>query len=703
MSKSSAQRRYRGASIEGNGTVASRSSSTKLGGAPRASFRADIEGLRAIAVLLVLLDHAGVAAFGGGYIGVDVFFVLSGFLITGLLVHELETTGRISLINFYARRARRLLPAGTLVLVVTVLASSLVLGGIRAKSVAIDAQWAALFASNLRFIQQGTDYLNAELPPSPLQHFWSLAVEEQFYVVWPVLMIAVARVGTRISLRRRLGLALSLVVIASLVWSWRQSNLDGTTAYFSPLTRAHELAAGGLLALATPWLRAVPRRLGLAAAWAGVVGIGVAGVWFDATTIFPGIAAMLPVGATALMVAGGTAAPGGTVERLLGLAPFQIVGRYSYSLYLWHWPLLVIVPVWAGREFTTAENLVLCGLAFALAAATFAVLEHPVRDSRWLRARPALASVGLGVTLVVLSLGVARGINAAATVPSEGEVSQPASPSPDGVLATVAASIDDRAWPPQPARIKNVAYEGGCNVTRADTSTEICVHGDPEGSRTMVVLGDSHAAMWIPALDVIGKERGWQVIQLTKPGCQAPDFPRYSTSFKREYTECGEFRAWALDRIDEIRPDLVVISSMSRGARWMKDGEGVSEGLERPWADGLAAVIQRISPVSERIVVIGDMAYPREQGIECLTRNPGNALACGAEMDYAVIDEFQALEREVAEANGAEFVDVIPWFCADGFCPAVIGGLTVHRDRLHVAENYVVWLSEALAAALRLT
>lgn len=207
------------------------------------TFRPDIEGLRAIAVMLVLLDHAGLSQFSGGYVGVDVFFVLSGFLITGLLLKEARETGGISIQRFYARRARRLLPAATLVLIVTVVLSYEVFGQLRANRVAEDARWAALFASNFRSIQQGTDYLGAQQEPSPLQHFWSLAVEEQFYFVWPLLILLLASVAKGISVRLKLGVALSLMIVASVAYSVRLTAVDHTTAYFSPLPRASELAA----------------------------------------------------------------------------------------------------------------------------------------------------------------------------------------------------------------------------------------------------------------------------------------------------------------------------------------------------------------------------------------------------------------------------------------------------------------------------
>ncbi len=667
------------------------------------TFRPDIEGLRAIAVLLVLLDHAGISWASGGYVGVDVFFVLSGFLITGLLIKEIETSGRISMAAFYARRARRLLPAGTLVLLVTVFASFLVLGENRATRVAIDAQWTALFASNFRFIQLGTDYLDAQLPPSPLQHYWSLAVEEQFYLVWPVLMFAVARLGGPRGVRVRLGVVLAGIIAGSLWWSVYQTAENGTAAYFSPFTRAHELAIGALLAVFVPRLSGLPRMVGELFSWAGIAIVLAVGFAFDATTVFPGWAVTIPVLGTALVVAGGTIAPERGAERVLRLSPFQWIGKCSYSLYLWHWPLLVIVPVWVGREFNAVENLLLCGVAIGFSFATYVFIENPVRGSTRLKERPALVSVGMGAVLVALSFAVAVMLSSTHRTSEETETviaSELSLPTTAAVLASVGDSVHLTEWPDQPKRIANPAYSKNCDVTRKATSSSACVHGDVNATRTMVVFGDSHAAMWIPALDVIGDRYGWRVIQLTKPGCQAPDFPRYSTTLRREYTECAEYREWALKKLEEIQPEIVVISNQLKDVEWMVDGKPTTDGAEDAWAAGLGKVIDRLSPVSGRIVVLGDMAYPTEPGIDCLTEHKNDIQKCGATRDEAVLATFNELERQTAEAHGAEYIDAIPWFCTATECPPVIGGLTVHRDALHIGENYAVWLSVALGSAL---
>ena len=348
-------------------------------------YRRDIEGLRAVAVLLVVLYHCGITLLPGGFVGVDVFFVISGYLITGLLLRELRTRGTISITGFYGRRVLRLLPAASLVIVTTVLASAWWLPSGRRQAVLLDALHTMGYAINFRLAAVGADYLNADAVPSPLQHFWSLAVEEQFYLLWPPALLAITLIGRPAVSRLRT--ALLVIVAGSFVLSVWQTTANPLWAYFGAHTRAWELGVGALLAFA-PLDRLRPRAarsLGLL----GLLAVLAAAVLFSATTAFPGSAALLPVAGAAAIIAGGIIAP----SPLLVTAGMQAIGRLSYSWYLWHWPALTIAPFVVGYDLAWWQNLAVAAGAFGAAALTYGLVENPARGLRKLRQTPWRAIV----------------------------------------------------------------------------------------------------------------------------------------------------------------------------------------------------------------------------------------------------------------------------------------------------------------------
>ncbi|MFN8622317.1 MAG: acyltransferase family protein [Chloroflexota bacterium] len=406
----------------------------------REHHRTDIEGLRGIAVLLVVLFHAGPFAFTGGFIGVDVFFVVSGFLITGLLLRARERDGRIGLTTFYARRMRRLLPAGAVVIVVTLLLSIVAVAPLDLPGVAIDGASAALSVSNLRFASQG-GYFDAGGAPSPFLHFWSLSVEEQFYLFWPVLLVLVTRMR-----RPRIGAGVTLAVIAVLSFAAcvLQTASDPNAAFYLLHTRAWELALGGLLTVAWPALDRGGRALGLLG-WAGLVAVLAASVVFDESTPWPGTAALLPVLGTVALLASGTQAWG--PGRLLSVGPLRFVGRVSYAFYLWHWPLLVLPAAWVGEELAVGVRLGLVGVAFLLACVSTLLMEEPIREGRVLpsiRPRRVVTSGLLAMGLLAgLALGVAAAPDGGWLTPGTRTAAGPDPTDPPLDLSTPPPSSDD--------------------------------------------------------------------------------------------------------------------------------------------------------------------------------------------------------------------------------------------------------------------
>ncbi|NVN51746.1 hypothetical protein HLY00_1734 [Mycolicibacterium hippocampi] len=375
---------------------------------PHGNRRADIQGLRAVAVLVVILDHVGMPGFPGGFVGVDVFFVISGYVITRMLLHTSTQPGRAWFLDFYAKRARRIVPAATLVVALTVIATFELTNFLRGARVLPDATAASLFLANFHFIETGSDYARLGGDPSPLQHYWSLAVEEQFYLVWPLLMllaIAVAARWRRATLRQVLFALLVAIVAASYLYSIVVTSANGVEAFFSPLTRAWELAIGCLIAVAQPWLaaRVVTRPIIAGAlSWSGTTAITWSVIFLDDTSRFPGWVAAVPVLGTAMILVSGLRVQRTVPTTVLGNRVFTYIGDISYSLYLVHWPVFTITAARIGEDFSWPAQVLLIGVTFAGAAAMYHAFEDPIRRSRALAARPwlSLAIVPAGIAVV---------------------------------------------------------------------------------------------------------------------------------------------------------------------------------------------------------------------------------------------------------------------------------------------------------------
>ena len=353
-------------------------------------FRPDVEGLRAVAIVLVVLFHVGIGQFRSGYVGVDVFFVISGFVITGLLLREVSSKGRVGLLSFYARRARRILPAALLVIMATLVASELLVGRQSAHLAAVDGRWSALFLGNFHFEWQHPNIFVTG-PDSPLTNLWSLAVEEQFYLVYPLLFIGMAYVLSIGTPRIRLLVGLGFLTLLSFTYSVATTQPGQFAAYYSPIARFWELSVGCLIAVLAHYLKRLPPAVACSMTWMGCIGIALSAFVIPPNLPYPGSIAALPVGSTALVIAGGTVATKWGAEVLLGTWPFRWVGRWSYGWYLWHWPVLVIAAEAAHTTVFASplpKNLTLLGLSLVLACATYFFVETPIRRSRRFAASP---------------------------------------------------------------------------------------------------------------------------------------------------------------------------------------------------------------------------------------------------------------------------------------------------------------------------
>ena len=631
--------------------------------------------------------------------GVDVFFVISGFVITGLLLRERRGSGRTSILSFYARRVRRILPAATLVIGVVVAASYLALGYVSGNVVADDGRWAAIFLSNFHFEAVGTNYFTAQLPPSPLQNFWSLSVEEQFYVVYPTLFLIIARFKGRLSFQVKMTIALVVVIVASFWLSVVQTGSQPTEAYFSPFTRAWELALGALVAVATPWLRRCPSLGAALLSWSGLAAIAVAAFAFTAQTPYPGSLVAIPVFGAALVIAGGVAAPRLGAEQLLRRGPFQWFGKRSYSLYLWHWPILIIAAEQAGKTvLPVRDNLWLLLLAVVISMASHRLVENPVRHWRLPSGTTVVAGAATVVaTVLILSVVIGTESNPGAAT------GLPAAPNALAVLREVAASKTISSVPDRtdPALSRAADDWGGndepshCSADLTQSTERLCILGDTHARRLLIVYGDSHALMWLPAFDSIATHAHMRLLVLGKAGCPASlitiSNPPGSGSAANPYVACDNWHRWAVETINRLSPSILVVSQDSTYS-----APGPFPFTYEQWSNGLAALFKEIPSSRTEKVYLGNIPLPDVSPPTCLSVHLNDAQSCSTPVAraYRYLDE---TEYAVTESLGIRYIDPTPWFCSD-VCTAIVGPYEVYLDRYHVTAAYATYLQNVLAA-----
>ncbi|OZC03406.1 acyltransferase family protein [Rubricoccus marinus] len=693
---------------------------------PRPTWRQDIQGLRGIAVLLVVLYHAGVPGFSGGYIGVDVFFVLSGYLITGLLVREVNETGRVDLWRFYARRARRLLPAAAALIVGVALFAAVFYAPVEQALIARTALATAAYASNLLFVSDATDYLAAGAETNPLLHTWSLAVEEQFYIAWPLLVgvllagwAAFRKAGAAPRHRQRLvwGAALVSLLSFGFMLALMGSRYAHWAFFFSP-ARAWEFGLGALAVLAPQAASGArgdatdngePARglaglrfeggsdpvspLAHALGWAGLIAVLASGVAFTTTTPFPGWAALLPTVGTALALRGGTAATRTALARTLAWRPLQELGRLSYSWYLWHWPVLVFAAGLYG-ELPLATRVALALGSLLLAEVSYRFIENPVRHNRWFAAS-SRRGLGLLAGVTVLSLVIGGGWYVAA----RGLAESPRHRALTNVLKDVPDLYEREC---QRSTVSDTlgedctdVFASGENLASGADSTPTVQA--PETGREVVLLGDSHAAQWAPALQAIAKQRGWTLSYHTKSGCAPLGVSYVDPRLDRIYTECETWTGLVMDSIRAARPDLVVLAISHQ-----------TPISPEAWREGMDQTLVALAEASGDVVVFRDTPWAPTDTPVCLSRQEHYAAfgrtpdpsSCDFAADHDSGERVYAILKASARARGASVLDLTDLVCPGGTCTARRGEMVTFRDPHHITATYAEALAEPLAREL---
>ncbi|MFD9705132.1 acyltransferase family protein [Lentzea sp. NPDC059081] len=675
-------------------------------------FRTDIQALRAIAVLAVVVNHFWPDALTGGYIGVDVFFVISGFLITSHLDREIVRTGRVRLGKFYARRVRRLLPAAFLVLVVSVVLAYFLLPYPRWTANAWESFAAASYWENWLLAGKSVNYSAQNEAASLVQHYWSLSVEEQFYLFWPLLLMGMFKIG-----RRRWVVAGVLVLGAvSLGLSVYYTTVSPSAAYFITPVRVWEFAIGAGVALAASRL-ALPRVAAELAAFAGLAMILTTAFVYDHHTPFPGYLALVPAVGTGLVIVSGMRPGRQWHTAVTASRPVQFVGDVSYSLYLWHWPVVLLAPFALSGlldkgELSTPWLLGLVAFSLALAWLSKVVVED--RGMSWgpLTRSSGLTFAGMvaGIAVVaVLATGLQwtydrhvaqaeRDVAAGLSSPCNGAgamIGVNGCPTPFGPARVTAMGPANEYWRTAPECRQIQDY----NADDKHTTTICDFSGGSPSAEKVWLVGDSHAQQWQSALFEVARERKWHLKLAYLGGCPFADVRvvefRGNIPAAKDVDRCSTWTRRMTDVIADDRPSKVLTSFFARKevVAGGNQTDRYRAGLEPRW--------RKWTDAGARVYVLADPPYNGDvRNPDCVTLNPTNPQACAVPRSVAhPVDPLVEVAR-TTKVPGVSLVDLSEYFCDDAQCYSVIGNVVVYFDPDHVNGEYSRSLAPVIAKAL---
>jgi peptidoglycan/LPS O-acetylase OafA/YrhL len=676
--------------------------------APRSKnkMRVEIQALRAIAVSLVVVYHFWPSGLRGGFVGVDVFFAISGFLITSQILREVDRTGKLSLASFWARRARRILPPALIVLLLCSVATFLFVPLNYWQQFFTDMKASTAYGQNWHLAANATNYFAPSNATSPVEHYWSLSAEEQFYLVWPVLILVgvwITRIQHLYVGRRAIAVGMIALTAGSLAYGVYRTSVDPAAAYFITPTRAWEFGAGGLLALVPQWDRWPLIRA--AVSWAGIAAIFVAAFEFSDGTPFPGFAATLPIAGALAVMASGAPSPRWAPTPLVRLAPVQFLGDVSYGVYLWHWPLIILTPFVIGHGIDTNIKVAIILLTVLAAWLSKVIIEDPSRSGPFLIRRKARWTFGVAAitTAVVLGVTVWGGLSVHTQMRKDERASQHILASKPKCFG--AASRDSEKPCNNPALSHVVVptpieAEGQpnspCTIVQTRPFT-LCAFGVPSNRArgTIALIGDSHASHWRAALEVVARAERWHGDSITRSGC-----PFSRTTKELRAPLFGECLRWNRDvpRWFERHPEVsTVFVVQDTGTKWVipagRDAFATEvAGFIRAW--------QTLPPTVKHIVVIHDTPKDKGSTLACVQQaiHAGRAAgeACKVPRRVAMERDPQATAAVEADSARVHSVNLNSIFCDRSWCYPVIGGALVHKDQHHLTVPWATSLGPYL-------
>ena len=653
------------------------------------AFRTDIEGLRGVAILLVVLFHCDMPGFLGGFVGVDVFFVLSGFLITGILVHEIQTTSGLNLVEFYARRARRLLPAFAVTLAATLLIGTFILTPQELDLAGRAARSAALHMSNVFFDKNSGDYFSPNVQSNPLLHTWSLAVEEQFYLFWPLLILLSVRWWRSTNALFTLLAGLSLISLGIGIGFTLKG---GTFAFYELPARAWEFGIGGLALFLSrkkphafsPWWPTI--------GWLGFLAILGTAHFLSATSTarFPGWVALIPTLGTAAVLIAGAEQPYRGIGVLLTSSPLQRLGTLSYSWYLWHWPFLVfstaLIP-----SLPAPGKVGVAAISLAVAAVSHHFIERPIRFHQVLLKRPAL-SVGLAAAVMVFSLVASLfSMQFAEDMANE----------PRMRAITAATQTTHK-----------VLTEQNCYPSLESPDVKRCDFGHETADVRIILFGDSHAMQWFSPLKRMAELNGWKLTTVVKPSCPAFDI-RPSTFRSQEILQmetstsaCAQWRAQALTLIQNLDPTLILLGNATSHLGQSYDhlfAKGSQPSLDE-LRNGARQTFLALK--NHAVVVMRDSPHFPYHVPTCLARSIRQdrdpQVSCTADQSIVLSPDVYASERAGAHnLSHVHFIDFTDLLCQMGTCKPIQGETIAYKDFDHLTSDFTGSLVTGLTTALQ--